>query len=144
MSLSTRPLFAVAAFSLIALLLTLTAAPEVASAAAKANAQKKVVPGKKVKLRVKSFPRRSRVLLFLQPTRYRGGNGFGITLKRKIRLPKRGRGLIRFRMPKSYFACAGATDCNRKKWRRRSRVDITVCTINKRVPKCAIAETRIR
>lgn len=124
--------------------LLVNATPQAATAAPKATAQKKVVPGKKVKLRVKSFPKRSRVAIFLQPTGYRGGNGFGISLKRRIRLPKRGRGLIRFRMPKRYFACSGASNCNPRGWKRKSRVDITVCTVNKRVPKCAIAVTRVR
>lgn len=127
-----------------AVLLFATVEAGSADAAPRAFAQKVSKPGKKVNVRVKNFPRRSRVILFLQPTKYRGGNGFGIALKRRIKLPNTGRGKIRFRMPKRYFACAGAENCDTRKWQKKSRVDITVCTVNKKVPKCAIAVTRVR
>ena len=143
MFISLRPLLLAAATPLLFTMFAITG-PATDSAAPKAKAPTSVKPGKKAKLQVKRFPRRSRVALFLQPTKYRGGNGFGVSVKKRFRLPKRGRGAIRFRMPKRYFACSGASDCNPKKWRKRSRVDITVCTVNKRVPKCAIAVTRIR
>ena len=134
----------IAVASITAVLLCVMVGVGSADAAPRAFAQKSVKPGKQVKLRVKNFPRRSKVTIFLQPTIYRGGNGFGIALKRRFRLPYKGRGKIRFRMTKRYFACAGASDCRTRKWNRKSRVDVTICTINKRVPKCAIAVTRIR
>lgn len=115
-----------------------------ASAAPKASAQKRVKPGKKMAVRVSGFPKRSLVALYQQPTMHRGGNGFGIEIKRRYRLGKRGSGTIRFRMPKRYMACSGANDCKPKKWRRKSRVDINVCTVNQRVPVCAMAVVRLR
>lgn len=132
-----------AAASLTAALMFATVEAGSADAAPRAFAQKNVKPGKMVNVRVKNFPRRSKATLFLQPTKYRGGNGFGIALKRRVWIP-RGTKKFRFRMTKRYFACAGARDCNTRKWQKNSRVDITVCTVNKRIPYCAIAVTRVR
>lgn len=134
-------LFAAATIS--AVLLSVSLGTGSADAAPKAFAQKSVKPGKTVNLRVKNFPKKSRVTLFLQPTKYRGGNGFGIALNRRYGVAK-GRGKIRFRMPKRYYACAGASDCSTETWRRGSRVDLTVCTVNTRIPYCAVAVSRIR
>lgn len=118
--------------------------PASTSAAPKASAQKRVKPGKKMTVRASEFPTRSLVALHLQPTMHRGGNGFGIEIKRRYRLGKRGSSMIRFRMPKRYMACSGANHCKPKKWRRRSRVDVNVCTVNQRVPVCAMAVVRLR
>lgn len=118
--------------------------PASASAAPKASAQKRVKPGKRLAVRASGFPKRSLVALNLQPTWYRGGNGIGLAIKRRYRLGKRGSGWVRFRMPKRYMACSGASDCKPRKWRRKSRVDINVCTVNQRVPVCAIAVVRLR
>jgi hypothetical protein len=142
MTLSFRTLL-VAAASIVVLAVA-TDGPASAAAAPKAVANKSVKPGKKTSLRVTGFPRRSRVALYLQPTAYRGGNGFGVAVHRRFRLSKLGRGWIKFRMPGRYFACAGVGNCTAKKWRPRSKVDITVCTVNKRIPRCAIAAARIR
>jgi|GEM_PF-2912291 hypothetical protein len=115
-----------------------------AAATPKLSAPKTVKPGKKTFLRATGFPRRSRVAISLQPTAYRGGNGFGIAVHRRFRLSKQGRGWIKFRMPARYYACAGVSNCSARKWRKRSRVDINVCTVNKKVPRCATAVSRIR
>lgn len=127
------------------LLLALTGtAPAVAKTAPKAAVQKKVKPGKRALVRVAGFPARSRVMLQLQPTANRDGNGFGVAIKRRYRLNRAGRARIRFRMPRRYFACSSFDDCSPKRWRRRSRMDVNVCTVDATIPVCARGVARIR
>ncbi|MDQ2700748.1 MAG: hypothetical protein M3Y23_05405 [Actinomycetota bacterium] len=117
-----------------------------ASAAPKVQGPKQVKPGKKVKLRASGFPKRSRVSIILQPTANRDGNGFGIALKKRFKIKRTGKVRITFRMPKRYLACAGAANCSPKRWQRRSKVDINVCSYPKpgQVTVCARKVARIR
>lgn len=138
------PRLLLAAPLVAALALSLAVSAPVASAAPKVTVQKKVKPGKRAAARLAGFPARARVTIQLQPTAYRDGNGFGIALKRRWRANAKGRGGIRFRMPRHYFACSSFDDCSRKRWRRGSRVDVNVCTLDPRTAACARAVARIR
>lgn len=134
--LSAVPLLVAFSLSLV------IAAP--ATAAPKIGAQKNVKPGKKASVRLVGFPKRARIMVQLQPTAYRDGNGFGIAIKKRFRANGKGRGRIRFRMPRRYFACSSYDECRSVRWARSSRVDINVCTTNPKTATCARAVARIR
>lgn len=88
----------------------------------------RVSPGRRVRLRARGFPARQRLRVTLQPTVNRGGNGFGIAIRRSFRTDGRGRAVLRFRFPRRYLGCAGADDCRSLRWRPGARVDANVCT----------------
>lgn len=70
------------------------------------------------------------VVLEIQPTVNRGGNGFGAAPKfRAVVVGSRVR--VEFRWPTHYDACAGAFKCVRIPWQIGSRVDIDVCAQNR-------------
>jgi Cutinase len=70
------------------------------------------------------------VLLEIQPTVNRGGNGFGAAPKfRAVVVGNRVR--VEFRWPSHDEACSGAAHCVRTPWQIGSRVDINVCAENR-------------
>lgn len=99
-----------------------------ASAAPAVRGPDRVSPGRRVRLRARGFPARQPLRVTLQPTANRGGNGFGIAIRRSFRTDGRGRALLRFRFPRRYLGCAGADDCTSLRWRKGARVDANVCT----------------
>lgn len=122
------------------LALPLLAAPS-ADARARVTGPKTVKPGKMTWVKLRGFDPGTRVAFFLQPTANRGGNGFGISRRKRYPINRKGRAWIRYRMPGSYFGCLGQS-CDRHRWRPGSRVDINLCVVEQ--PKCRRHVARIR
>lgn len=100
------------------------------SAAPAVRGPGRVSPGRRVRLRARGFPARQRLSVTLQPTANRGGNGFGIAIRRSFRTDGRGRAALRFRFPRRYLGCSGGNDCTSLRWRWGARVDANVCTVS--------------
>lgn len=79
----------------------------------------------------------------LQPTQYRGGNGFAVFVRLVRRANAQGIVRLRFRWPRHYFACSSASNCRRVAWEHRQRVDVFVDALAARGPAAVRALTRV-
>jgi hypothetical protein len=66
----------------------------------------------------------NKVSVHIQPTSRRGGQGFGIPIRKQFRANPNGYVRLRFRFPAIYYGCSGGTNCNPHRWRRGQRADI--------------------
>ncbi len=83
-----------------------------------------VAPGKRAKWRVRGMPAYSTFKLQLQPTSYRGSNGAGYLTRREWRVRKNGARTFRFRWPRHYYVCVGASNCKKRQWSSGTRADV--------------------
>lgn len=107
------------------------------------GAPARVRAGAPMTLNVRGFAPRSRVTLHAVPTRYRGGNGFGVKLGDTWRTDRTGALLLRTRLTPHFFACAGVSSCRPHPWRRGERIDLTVCSTGSGAV-CARTTARLR
>lgn len=104
-----------------------------------------VDPGRGARLVLRGFPRRAATTITLTPTEFRGGNAFGVAIPGNFRTNSAGAGILTFRWPARYGACAGVSSCTTRPWEPGSRVDIDVCTTTPDTGlTCRRAVTRIR
>lgn len=113
------------AAGLLAILVLAAGGPVSQAAGAKVSGPKRVTPGKRVVFRASGFAPEERLRVLLQPTLYRGGNGFFAHPHKRFRTGHRGKAKLRFRWPRRSPACVDG-DCS---WPPGSKVDVTVCGV---------------
>jgi hypothetical protein len=106
------------------------------AAGAKVSGPKRVTPGKRATFRASGFAPKERLRVLLQPTRFRGGNGYFAQIHKHFRSNHRGKAKLTFRWPHRSPACLNG-DCS---WKRGRKVDVSVCG----KPGLACARTVVR
>jgi hypothetical protein len=95
------------------------------ASAAKLKGPKRVTPGKNATFRASGFGANKRVIVRLLPTINRGGNGFGIDIKKRFKTNSKGKATLRFKWPRHYNGCSGADGpCEKRKWKAGTRADV--------------------
>ncbi len=109
---------------LVALVAVAVTGPVAQASAAKLKGPKRVTPGKTATFTATGFGANKRVIMNLQPTINRGGNGFGIEIKKRFKTNSKGRATLRFKWPRTYNGCSGANGpCTKLKWKAGTRAD---------------------
>lgn len=107
---------------------------------------KKVEPGKRVKFKANGFTPGAELTVQLQPKKHRRGNCCGAGPKKTFDTresgSRAGSAVLRFRFPRRWFRCAGASNCSAHKWKKGSRADVNACTVD--VAECARKTVRIK
>jgi hypothetical protein len=114
-------------FIAVAAGLAAAAGAEAAGQARIAGGPLRVTPGTTVAYRVTGLPAGARVTVWLVPTIHRGGNCCG-TRPGITGVPATEAGVARprFRWPRTWQRCGGASGCERVSWRSGQRVDVLV------------------